>query len=104
MGDSTERRRTARLSWLSVGSLVQGCDRLQHERSLGSFAEVTLDEVDQEVRELFSQVRVPQRHAQVSRDVLCFASAHHSEVVCYLTLREGSSCPICQMVAGRHYV
>ena len=55
-----------------------------------------------EVREVSSQVRVPQRHAQVfkcpTRDVLCFASDHHSKVTCYLALREGSSCPICEMV------
>ena len=51
--DSAERRRTAQWSQLAFGSLVQGCERLQQESTLGSFAEVTLDEVVQEVRELF---------------------------------------------------
>ena len=49
----------------------------------------------QEVRELFPQVRVTEHHAQMfgcpACDVFCSASAHHSEVVHHLSLREGPS-------------
>ena len=62
---SAEGGRASQWAELAFGSLVQACDRLQHDCLLGSFAEVTLDEVVEEVRELLSQIKVTQHHAQV---------------------------------------
>ena len=50
---------------VSLCRLVEGCDLLHSEGALCALAEVFVDDEVQEACELFSQIKVPERHAQV---------------------------------------